>query len=156
MLTSTTESAIAPPLQSLIDLFASELAQVKFPDVDLAVLNEAAAKVREKAEAVARAEAALDVARAALADSQEALLAKGHRALAYARVYAEEDEALSAKLEAVGLPRPPRRLVRAELHAEVTPLVESAPRRRGRPPKAKPSAPLFSEESPAEPEVAAG
>jgi ATP-dependent Clp protease ATP-binding subunit ClpA len=144
--------AIAPPLRALMELFATELAEVRFPDVDVKVLGEAAARVRERAEAVSRAAAALEAARQALHESQEALLHKGQRALAYARVYAEEDGALSAKLEAIALPRPARKPGRPEGAEVLATVAEAAPpKRRGRPPKARASeAPLFNESSAAE------
>jgi ElaB/YqjD/DUF883 family membrane-anchored ribosome-binding protein len=135
---------ISPSLHALLELFTRELEQVKFPDVDGEVLREAAARVRERAEEVARAQEALEAARQALRESQEALQQKGQRALAYARVFAEDDAELSARLEGLQLPRP----VRAESPASE----ESAPKRRGRPPKARPvsGASLFSEGAPAE------
>lgn len=140
---------ISPALQDLLTLFGQELATVKFPDMDRGVLEEAAAGVKEKAEAVARAQAVLDAARQSLHESQEALLQKGQRALSYARIFAEEDAELSEKLDAISLPRPVRRAPRTEgaaaLEAPASLVEESAPRRRGRPPKARTSAPLFSE-----------
>jgi hypothetical protein len=148
---------ISPALQDLLKLFGQELATVKFPDMDRGVLEEAAAGVKEKAEAVARAQAALDAARQSLHESQEALLQKGQRALAYARIFAEDDAELSEKLDAISLPRPVRKAPRMEgtltLEAPSAQGEESAPRRRGRPPKARTSAPLFSEG--ASPEVIA-
>lgn len=141
--------AISPALQALLELFNQELARVKFPDVDGEVLGEAAARVREKAEEVARAQAALEAARQGLYEAQELLLQKGQRALAYARVYAEDDAELSAKLDAVGLPRAGRKASRVDgAHVgEAGGSEESAPKRRGRPPKAKPApgGTLFSE-----------
>ncbi len=100
------DSPINPGLQAVIELFDTELLALKFPDVDHAVLREAAAKVLTQAEAVAAAELALATAREALGDAQEALLGKCQRALAYARVYAEEDRELSRWLEAINLSRP--------------------------------------------------
>ncbi len=139
---------ISPALQDLLKLFGQELAEVKFPDMDRGVLEEAAARVKERAEAVLHAQAVLEAARQALHESQEVLLQKGQRALSYARIFAEEDGELSAKLEAVNLPRPVRK-ARAEggpaLEAPVEGGEASAPKRRGRPPKARTSAPLFSE-----------
>jgi ElaB/YqjD/DUF883 family membrane-anchored ribosome-binding protein len=96
---------VPAPLQSVLELFEHELAALKFPDIDQAVLSEAAHAVYERAESVARAEAALLAAREALHESQEALLQKCQRAVAYARVYAEENAELSERLEAIGLPR---------------------------------------------------
>lgn len=148
---------ISPALQDLLKLFGQELATVKFPELDRKVLEEAAARVKEKAEEVARAQAALEAARQSLYESQEVLLQKGQRALAYARIFAEEDAELSAKLDAISLPRPVRKAPRMEgasaLEAPAAQGEESAPRRRGRPPKARTSAPLFAEG--ASPEVIA-
>jgi hypothetical protein len=140
---------ISPALQDLLKLFGQELATVKFPDLDRKVLEEAAERVKAEAVALAKAQAALEAARQALYESQEALLQKGQRALAYARIFAEEDADLSAKLDAINLPRPVRKALRAEgavaLEAPAVQGEDSAPRRRGRPPKARTSAPLFSE-----------
>ncbi|MHA7634709.1 hypothetical protein [Corallococcus sp. M7] len=139
--------SISPALRALLELFATDLADVKFPDVDTAVLGESAAHVREKAEAVARAQAALDAARQALNESQESLLQKGQRALAYAKVFAEDDAELVSKLEAIHLPRP----VRKGGQVPVDPVGaapgndDNAPRRRGRPPKLRPVANLFAD-----------
>lgn len=148
---------ISPALQDLLKLFGQELATVKFPELDRKVLEEAAEKVKDKAAELARAQAALEAARQALYESQEALLQKGQRALAYARIFAEEDADLSAKLEGISLPRPVRKALRAEgapvLEAPSAQGDENSPRRRGRPPKARSSAPLFSEG--ASPEVIA-
>jgi ElaB/YqjD/DUF883 family membrane-anchored ribosome-binding protein len=141
---------ISPAMRALLEVFSAELSEVKFPDVDAEVLEEAAVRVREQAEAVARAQAALEAARQALVESQDALQQKGQRALAYARVFAEEDAALSMKLESISLPRGARKTVRPEgaVAAEAPAQSdESAPKRRGRPPKSRPSAPLFAEGS---------
>jgi multidrug efflux pump subunit AcrA (membrane-fusion protein) len=141
---------ISPAMRALLEVFSTELSEVKFPDMDVEVLEEAAGRVREQAEAVARAQAALEAARQALVESQEALQQKGQRALAYARVFAEEDEALSTKLEAISLPKGVRKGVRPEIGVADEAAArndESAPKRRGRPPKSRPSAPLFSDGS---------
>jgi hypothetical protein len=141
---------ISPAMRALLEVFSTELSEVKFPDVDAEVLEEAASRVRAQAEAVAQAQAALEAARQVLAEGQEALVQKGQRALAYARVFAEEDAELSTKLEAISLPRAGRKVVRADggVAAEAPAQSdESAPKRRGRPPKSRPSAPLFADGS---------
>ena len=123
--------SIAPALQELLALFTSELEEVRFPGVDAQTLGVAAEAVREAARALTLAEAAAEVARERLTETQEALLARGQRALAYARIFAEEDPALWARLESVQLPRSLRRGGRRRAgggHA-------CRPRRRGRPPK---------------------
>jgi ElaB/YqjD/DUF883 family membrane-anchored ribosome-binding protein len=146
---------ISPAVHALLELFTHELAEVKFPDVDGEVLQDAAERVRERAEELARAQAALEAARQALQESQEALQQKGQRALSYARVYAEDDADLSLKLEAIQLPKPARKVARADGAPAVEASAvseENAPKRRGRPPKARPTngASLFSEGTPAE------
>jgi hypothetical protein len=101
--------AIPSPIQSLLDLFASALVEVRFADVDAQTLARAAADVQAAAAVVSTAQAALDDARHALQERQESLLAHAQRAVAYARVFAENDEALSERLGAIALPRPARR-----------------------------------------------
>jgi hypothetical protein len=117
--------AIPAPVQAVIDLFADDLADVRFPDVDGAVLGRLASEVEAASSALAAAQAALDQAREALHQRQDALLHGAQRAVAYARVFAESNEALAARLGAIHLSRP------APASAE------AAPRRRGRPPKAR-------------------
>lgn len=123
--------SIPPVVKQILDLFAHDLAQATFGGLDRRVLEEARERVAAHAEAVERAEAALEAARATLAESQEVLQSRAQRALAYARVYAEDDAELSARLEAISLPRAagPRRI-----SLEASGPIESAPaRRRGRP-----------------------
>ncbi len=145
---------ISPAVHALLELFTHELAQVKFPDVDGEVLLDAVERVRERAEEVARAQAALEAARQALQESQEVLQQKGPRALSYARVFAEDDAELSLKLETIQLAKPARKVVRVEgaPAVEAAANEENAPKRRGRPPKARPAngASLFSEGTPTE------
>ncbi|MDP9034015.1 MAG: hypothetical protein M3O50_04365 [Myxococcota bacterium] len=97
------------PLHTVLELFETSLAGVRFPDVDAQTLGRLAAEVEAAAEAVAVAQAALDTARRALLERQDALYQQAQRGLAYARVYAENDEALSARLDAIALSRPSRR-----------------------------------------------
>jgi hypothetical protein len=142
--------AIPPPVQSLLDLFATSLAEVRFGDVDAKTLARAAADVQAAAAIVEGAQSALDEARRTLHELEEALLQNAHRAAAYARVYAENDAALSERVSAIALPRPTRRARHGEalvLSAEGeagdggagagTP----ARRPRGRPRKVTPVAP---------------
>jgi len=136
-------------VQSLLELFREELDGVKFPDVDAEVLESAAHQLIAEAAKVAEAEAALDVARQQFHESHEALLQKAHRALAYARVYAEEDAELATKLEALALPRSQRR-TKVELNKNPD---AAARKRRGPPPKAAPTPGLFQQ--PSEPVVVA-
>jgi hypothetical protein len=143
--------AIPPPVQSLLDLFATSLAEVRFGDVDAKTLASAAADVQAAAAIVTGAQSALDEARRTLHELEEALLQNAHRAAAYARVYAENDAALSERVSAIALPRPTRRARHGEalvLSAEGGEAGEGgtgagtpARRPRGRPRKVTPVAP---------------
>ena len=140
--------SIPAPIQAVLALFTKELADVKFPDVDVDVLQLAAEEVHSAAGAVSRAEAALATARAALSDRQEALLAKAQRALAYARVFAEEDTGLAPHLESIVLPRPRRQKAEGDTAA---PAADIEPARRQRPAKSREgTAPVLFESEPAE------
>jgi hypothetical protein len=138
-------NAISTPIQTVLDLFTTSLADVRFADVDGQTLAQFAAEVEAAAVAVAAAQSALDAAREALQEKQETLLQQTQRALAYARVYAESDEDLSGQLAAVTLPRAMRR-PRSEdalvLSADPQPS-QSTPRPRGRPRKAPTAGPML-------------
>jgi hypothetical protein len=129
--------AIASPIQTLLDLFSTHLGDVRFGDLDQKSLARGAADVEAAAAVVASAQSALDAARDALHERQEALLAQSHRAFAYARVYADGDDTLIEKLESIALPRPARRAkASGELVLAETIGAEEPRRPRGRPRKA--------------------
>lgn len=127
-------SAIHPAVQTLLDLFATSLADVRFADVDGPSLARCATEVEMAAQAEALARSALDAAHQALQEKQEALLQRAQRALAYVRVYAESDPALTASLEAIGLPRATRRASTGDALV-LSAASETSPRPRGRPRK---------------------
>ncbi len=127
-------SPLSDSLKALLGLFESDLRDLKFPDVDAELLADTARAVLAAAEEVAEAESTLDAARTELQRRQEALLQKGQRALAYARVWAEEQPEVLEKLALINLPRPPRR---ASSEGGVSVADAAPPKRRGRPPKAK-------------------
>jgi hypothetical protein len=127
-------------LQQLLQLFSS-LPDVRFPELDPGGLQVAVARVKERQLELLQLEAQRDAVRAALEDEQEALLRKGHRLHAYLKVFAEHDEALAAKVNALALPRLRKQVASAE--GEPAP----APKKRGRPRKTSSTDPLFSEEA---------
>jgi hypothetical protein len=152
---------IPQPVQVVLDLFASELSHVRFADIDGHALAELAAAVTDAQASALAAQAALDAAAVALDEKQEALLSAAHRALAYARVYAEGNDALKTKLDGVSLPRSRRarlEVVRSTdgarphdsargtvqdpfaLFDDTTDGASTGPRRRGRPRKVSPPA----------------
>ena len=134
-------SHIPPPAAALLDLFAESLTDVRFGDVDAMTFARLANDVEDSAAVLATAQAALDQARAGLQERQDMLLAYAHRALAYARVYAEADDALRARLEAIALPRPARRPRAESAPPAGAPESEPARRPRGRPRKLAVAAP---------------
>lgn len=99
---SSTTDPIDPLLVELLALFAGPLANVSFPDVDHTTLSALADRVRTAAADVEAARTSLDQREQALEEAQSALLVRGRRALAYARVYAESDEQLRSSLDALG------------------------------------------------------
>jgi hypothetical protein len=127
-------TATHPAVQALLDLFATSLADVRFADVDGPSLARCAAEVEAAAQVEVVARDALDAAHLALQEKLEALLQRAHRALAYARVYAESDPTLAASLETVVLPRAVRRATAGDALVLST-AAEAPPRPRGRPRK---------------------
>jgi hypothetical protein len=98
-------TSLPPPVQSVLELFQGPLASVRFADIDAAGLAKLAAEVEAASEEVREQENQLGELRQALAQRQEALLALAQQALAYARVYAENDEALLDAVNRISLPR---------------------------------------------------
>ena len=130
-------------LQQLLQLFSS-LPDVRFPELDATGLQVAVARVKERQLELLHIEAQRDAVRVALDEEQEALLRKGHRLHAYLKVFAEHDEALAVKVNALALPRLRKPPVSVPLEgAELMP----APKKRGRPRKTSATDALFTEET---------
>jgi len=119
-------------VHAVIDLFATQLAKISFPDVDAGALRRQADELRAEAAAVARARAALDVALASHAARAAALGDTARRAVAYAQIYSTahpERRDLAAAIAALSEPAP------------ATTAASVPGKRRGRPPRR--SAELF-------------
>ncbi len=117
--------------RAVIDLFANQLANLAFPDVDAALLKRQADEVRAEAIAVARAADALEAAQRKLSERNALLGETVARGLAYARIYADahpDRHALATAIAAVAAP------------VQTAPVVPK--KRRGRPPRQ--SAELFA------------
>jgi hypothetical protein len=95
---------VSEPVAALIDVFGVHAATLCFPEVDHATLEGLAAELRQAAAEVERQERALQQARQALDERRDALRARAERGLAYARIFAEDDEALREQLEGIDLP----------------------------------------------------
>ena len=100
-----TMTSLSPPVVSVLELFKGPLSGVRFADIDATGLASLAAEVESAASEVERHEAQLGELRQALAHRQEALLVLAQQALAYARVYADNDEPLLEELNRISLPR---------------------------------------------------
>ena len=130
-------------LQQLLQLFSS-LPDVRFPELDATGLQVAVARVKERQLELLHIEAQRDAVRVALDEEQEALLRKGHRLHAYLKVFAEHDEALAVKVNALTLPRLRKAPVSVPVEgAELA----AAPKKRGRPRKTSSTDALFTEET---------
>ncbi|WP_394832826.1 hypothetical protein LVJ94_40625 [Pendulispora rubella] len=131
------------PVQSLLEIFNNELADLRFGDMDAKGLADLAAEVEAASHNVVTAQAAVDAAKAKLTERQEAMITQAQRALAYARIYAESNEPLRARLDAISLPKLAKRAApkgdEAPASAEGAPKAEgegeATKPRRGRPAK---------------------
>lgn len=139
---SSTSAGIEDPVpaevHAVIDLFASQLAKVAFPEIDAASLRRLAEELRTEAKAVARAREALEVAQQGFTSRLAALTDTAGRAVAYARIYSEahpDRTALATAIAALSEPRTP-----------VAPTLTANGKRRGRPPRR--SAELFDAAAP--------
>jgi hypothetical protein len=135
---------VTPTLaRQVIDLYADELAEVRFPDLDLSALLYAQAELHAAQLEVERVEAELADKRAELELRSQALLAKTERALAYARVFAQGDETLAPRLAEIG--RGKRSLSSHPSQTASASGTIEAPKRRGRKPKVDEPEELFAE-----------
>ncbi|MFC1641546.1 hypothetical protein ACFL5O_02480 [Myxococcota bacterium] len=111
--TNTTEEILAavgmaPAVGETLRLFQSELAGVAFPGLDCAVLEGAIGALGKKLEQVEQTRASLRTEEAELKASKEAVLRTCERALAYAKVYAADNQSLLGAVESISNPRPAR------------------------------------------------
>ena len=98
-------TSLPPSVSAVLELFKGPLASVRFADVDAQGLATLAADVERAALDVEAQEAKLGELRQSLAQAQESLLVLAQRALAYARVYAENNDELTEELNQITLPR---------------------------------------------------
>lgn len=133
---------VTPTLaRQVIDLYAVELADVRFPDLDLSALLYAQAELHAAQLEVERIEAELADKRAELEVRSQALVAKAERALAYARVFAQGDEELAPRLAEIGR----RKSATSQASTASASGTIAAPKRRGRKPKSEEPEELFAE-----------
>ncbi len=103
------ESAVPAPVRQLIEVFDAHLADLQFPGVTAALLNQRADETERTATALAAAEAVVNQARREHADAYGSLKMAAERGIGYARVYASDDAELLEQLEAIDLQDKARR-----------------------------------------------
>lgn len=109
----TPHDVIPAPIRALITLFEGPLREVRFPDVDGGALQDLVAQAEAQVAEVMEAEQLLATARRTLEDKLDQLNQKAHRALSYAKVYAEDDLPLRAEIANILLPKQRRGAVGA-------------------------------------------
>ncbi|MCA9669120.1 MAG: hypothetical protein KC503_26170 [Myxococcales bacterium] len=102
-------SPIPESVVAVVHLYHEHLGEVVFPDVDSAALDAAVDAVLRAEQAEQAAREALARARAELAERDEALYRMAQRALAYARVFADGQPELAARVDTISLRRRPRK-----------------------------------------------
>lgn len=123
---------------TLMEVFKTALAGVRFPDVDVEVLEEGCEAVRAADAEVRRLFEALEAAQVDLSEARAALHKQGERGLAYARVFAGDDEKINEALDAVELT--PKKSGR-KAKAKMIPKSEAPPRRAKPKTEAEPPTP---------------
>lgn len=96
---------VPPAVEQVLALFDERLRELRFPDVDREQLASKAESVREQAAELHRLRAELDAARREMEARQHDLLAMADKGVAYAQVFAREDEELRRELDALALSR---------------------------------------------------
>jgi hypothetical protein len=143
--TGTAEDPVPSEVSGVIELFATQLSKVAFPEIDAATLRRAADELRAEARAVARAREALDTALAGFAARRVALGETCARAIAYARIYSQAHPDRTALATAIAALSETRPVAVAAAVGTAT----GTGKRRGRPPRR--SAELFERSEPPEP-----
>lgn len=129
------QSPIPAAVKDLLALFDGPLAKVQFPEVDAKALRQLATQVDAASEEVEAAAQAWAAAKRAVDERVEVLLQKAQRALAYARIYAEDKPEISSVLATVSLPRAGDALPRGPKSASSSSADMAPARKRGRPKK---------------------
>lgn len=134
-----TPDLIAPAILELLALFEGPLAEVRFPGIDRTVLRNLIDQVREHTKKLDAFRTQLDALQTNLADAQTRLVRTAEQGLAYARVFAAENQELAERLADLSLGNEePKRKRKLEVAAPGNGNGEAVrlPPKRGRKPKA--------------------
>jgi hypothetical protein len=133
--------SIEPAFLALRELFVGPLRGVSFPGVDASTVTDLVEEAQRRLERVVVARAAfadahreLIAAESSLGEQQTTLLGKSHVAIAYARVFAQEDQELLESIDRITLPKMATPKPRPSTATSPAPQPPKASR-RGRPPK---------------------
>lgn len=108
-MSKSTESAVPAPVLELCEVFESQLSEVEFPGASASILTARTQAVRETADALAAAEAALARAQAAYDEAAQAMRTAAELGMGYARVYARNDPQLLEALSGISIDGKARR-----------------------------------------------
>jgi hypothetical protein len=97
------DDPVPESIKELLSLFREELSAVTFPDINADILEKFAEQVRSKAMELQEVQARVASIKESLDASQNELLQKAIRGLAYAKVFAEDKEELMDKLSSISL-----------------------------------------------------
>jgi hypothetical protein len=92
---------IPSSVRAILALFSNELAEARFGDLDASSLDALAEETLEKAQALERAREALEEARAELDQARGELARRAEQGLEYARIFAQSDAGLRARIDAL-------------------------------------------------------
>ena len=102
----------------VVEIFQEDLQGVAFPDVSTETLEQASTLVGERAAEVESLRKRVSAAQAELTAAKAVLEQLAKRGLAYAKVYAHGNDALTEKLARVHVAEPPRRKKRKSTRTE--------------------------------------
>lgn len=103
MSNETSVDPVPSAVRAVLEIYQQELAEVEFPDLTAATLHTQIESVLERAREVERALEFVKSARDALDQTREHLMKSAERGLAYARIYAGDDDQLTARLAEIQL-----------------------------------------------------
>ncbi|GAB4570557.1 MAG: hypothetical protein Tsb0020_25410 [Haliangiales bacterium] len=99
----STVDSIPADIAAFLSVFDEHLSELSFPDVDGELLRRQVAEVSRESDALARLSEQLREQRQAVERAEATLRRLAERGLAYAKVYADGDPALSAALDELSL-----------------------------------------------------
>jgi hypothetical protein len=123
------DDPISTPIKEMLTIFQRDLSSVTFPDVSQSILENLIEDVRKNAVELETANAQVIAAREALEASQNDLLQKCLRGIAYAKVYAEDKEELLETISKINLGKPQRLQKKADKDEKTEKKAVKAPKK---------------------------